>query len=265
MQPVHSPPKAIIRDRKAHDSVRGSRHRVHRETHNVLSHERDPRSERREEAPPRDLFLTEKSYRAYGLLGVSQANPIPDPYERDYERERHRNLDPPIYRKDERDYERERHDNHHIDRPIYRTDERDYERERHHQLEPPIYRKDVDPLRFNEDERQTYYRGAASDRPDDPYHPYRYGASPRDPYLPPVRREEIPSRSYLVGGGPLIGSDNLRRGEPVADGRLYSTHSAANALSEYNRMQRYHGEELEATTVPVSSRYSFAGPSYSLR
>ncbi|CAI8595950.1 unnamed protein product [Vicia faba] len=265
MQPARSPPKAIIRDREAHDSVRGSRPRVHRETHNVLSHERNPRSERREEAPPRDLFLTEKSYRAYGLLGVSQANPVPDPYERGYERERHRNLDPPIYRKDERDYERERHDNHHMDRPIYRTDERDYERERHHQLEPPIYRKDVDPLRFNEDERQTYYRGTAPDRADDPYHPYRYGASPRDPYLPPVRREEIPSRSYLVGGGALIGNDNLRRGEPVADGRLYSTHSAANALSEYNRMQRYHGEELEATTVPVSSRYSFAGPSYSLR
>ncbi|WJX36613.1 hypothetical protein P8452_24472 [Trifolium repens] len=263
-QPVHSPPKAKIRDREARDGVRGSRPRVHREIPNMLPYERDSRIERREEALPRDLFLTEKSYRAYGLLGVSQANPILDPYERDYERERHHNLDHPIYRKDDRDYERERRDNHHMDHPIYRKDERDYERERHHHLEPPIYRNDApshgaDRLRFHEDEHQTYYRSAVSDRVDDPYHPYRYGASPRDPYLPPVSREEIPSRSYLVG------TDNLRRGEPVADSRLYSTHSAANALSEYNRMQRYHGAELEATTVPVSSRYSFAGPSYSLR
>ncbi|CAJ2638737.1 unnamed protein product [Trifolium pratense] len=264
VQPVRSPPKAKIRDREARDDVRGSRPRVHREIPNMLPYERDSRIERREEAPPRDLFLTEKSYRAYGLLGVSQANPVLDPYERDYERERRHNLDHPIYRTDERDYERERRDNHHMDHPIYRKDERDYERERHHHLEPRIYRNDApshgaDRLRFNEDEHQAYYRSAVSDRVDDPYHPYRYGASPLDPYLPPVNREEIPSRSYLVG------TDNLRRGEPVADSRLYSTHSAANALSEYNRMQRYHGAELETTTVPVSSRYSFAGPSYSLR
>jgi len=263
MKPVRSAPKAITRDRETRDGGRGSRSHLNREIPNVLSHERDRRSERREEAP-RDLFLTEKSYRAYGLLGVSQANPMPDPYEREYERERHHNLDHSIYRKDERGYERERH--HHLDHPIYRTDERDYERERHQHLEAPIYRNDApsrgaDPLRFNEDERQTYYRDAASDRADDPYHRYRYGASPRDPYLPSVSREEIPSRSYLVGGR----TDNLQRGETIADGRLYSTHSAANALSEYNRMQRYHGAELETTTIPVSSRYSFAGPSYSLR
>lgn len=264
MQPVRSPPKAIIRDREVHDGVRRSRSHLHREIPNALSHERDRRIERREEAPPRDLFLTEKSYRAYGLLGVSQANAIPDPYERDYERERHHNLDHPIYRSDERDYERERH--HQLDHPIYRKDDRDYERERHHHLEHPIYRKDVpshgaDPLHFNEDERQTNYRGVISDHADDHYHTYRYGASPRDPYLPPMSREEIPSRSYLAGGR----TDNLRRGDTVAGSRLYSTYSAADALSEYNRMQHYHGTELETTTVPVSSRYSFAGPSYSLR
>lgn len=263
VKPVRSAPKAKTRDRETRDGGRGSRSHLHREIPNVLSHERGRRSEQREEAP-RDLFLTEKSYRAYGLLGVSQANPIPDPYEREHERERHHNLDHSIYRKDKRDYERERH--HHLDHPIYRTDERDYERERHQHLEAPIYRNDApsrgaDPLRFIEDERQTYYRDAASDRADDPYHRYRYGASPRDPYLPSVSREERPSRSYLVGGR----TENLRRGETTADGRLYSTHSAANALSEYNRMQRYHGAELETTTIPVSSRYSFAGPSYSIR
>lgn len=78
-----------------------------------------------------------------------------------------------------------------------------------------------------------------------------------------MSREEISSSSYLAGGRSLIGSDILQRREAVQD-RLYSTYSAADALSEYNRMQHYQ-ESLKATAVPVSSRYSFAGPSYSLR
>jgi len=61
----------------------------------------------------------------------------------------------------------------------------------------------------------------------------------------------------------LIQCDSLQKREAVQD-RLYSTHSAADALSEDNQMQHYQ-DSLEATTVPVSSRYSFSGPSYSLR
>jgi len=217
MQPVRSPPKATIRDRKALDDVRGSWSHLHRE------------GDQRQEDIRRDLFLTEKSYRAYGLQG-DRRNGIPpsalDPYERDYERDHL----------------------HHVD-PLYRTI-------------VPSHRESLhaNHRHLNEREHQTYLRGGISEHADDPYDPYHRGASPRDPYLPP--REEISSGSYL-GGRTLIQSDSLRRREAVQD-RLYSTYSAADALSEYNRMQHYQ-ESLEASAVPVSSRYSFAGPSYSLR
>ncbi|KAK7256265.1 hypothetical protein RIF29_29706 [Crotalaria pallida] len=268
LQPSNSPPRAIIRDREAPDDVWGSRSHSdrdraardpytnskdphsHREraardpytnrnlnSYNVLSHEWDPRTERHDEIP-RDLFLTEKSYRTYGLQGdrrivpsASQMIPIPEPYERDYEREHL----------------------HHLD-PIYRTN-----------APAHVESRRADPLHLNESDHQTYVRGAIPDHIEDSYRSYRYGASPRDPYLP--SREEISTGSYLVGGRTLIGTDNLQRREPVQE-RLYSTYSAADALAEYNRMQHgqhYPGERLEATSVPVSSRYSFAGPSYSLR
>ncbi|KAL2337262.1 hypothetical protein Fmac_011708 [Flemingia macrophylla] len=227
LQPVHSLSKAIIHDRDALDGVRGSWSHLHRD--------RDTQIELQGEIP-RDLFLTEKSYRAYGLQGdrrnripASQVNPMPDPYERDYEREHLHPVDP-LYRKN-----------------------------------VPAYRENLhaDPHHLNERELQAYLRGGISEDADDPYHPYHYGASPRDPYLPPRSREEISSRSYLAGGRTLIGGDTSQRREAAQD-RLFSTYSAADALSEYNRMHRYQ-ESLEATAVPVSSRYSFAGPSYSLR
>ncbi|KAK7271520.1 hypothetical protein RJT34_27488 [Clitoria ternatea] len=234
LQPVHAPPKVTTHDRDAPDGVRGSWSHLHRERPAVEPHERDTRIERREEIPT-DLFLTEKSYRAYGLQGGRrnvtppvQYNPLLDPFERDYEREHIQHLDPP-YRQ---------HNPAHVES------------------------LHADPLLLNEREHQTYLSGRVSEHVDDPYHAYRYGASPRDQYLPPLSREEITSSSYLVGGRTLIGNDNLQRREAVQD-RLYSTYSAADALSEYNRMQHHHGENSEA--LPVSSRYSFAGPSYSLR
>ncbi|KAL2324060.1 hypothetical protein Fmac_023118 [Flemingia macrophylla] len=224
LQPVHSPSKAIIHDRDALDGVR--------ESWSYLHMDRDPQIERQEKIP-HDLFHTEKSYRAYGLQGdrrnlipASQVNPMPDPYERDYERE---HLHPvyPFHLKNVPTYRENLHTNHHL----------------------------------NEREHQAYLRGGISGHADDPYHPYLYGDSPRDPYLPPRSREEI-SRSYLAGGRTLIVGDTLQRREAVQD-RLYSTYSAADALNEYSRLQHYQ-ESLEATAVPVSSRYSFAGPSYSL-
>lgn len=227
LQPARSPPKAIIHDRNARGDVRGSWSHLHRKG--------DPLTERQEEVS-RDLFLTEKSYRAYGLHGdrrnvipASDVNPTLDPYERDYERDRDHL--------------------HHVD-PLYRTI-------------VPSHRESLHLNRrhLNESEHQTYLRGGISEHADDPYNPYHPGGSPRDPYFPP--REEIPSGSYLAGGRTLIQSDSLQRREAVQD-RLYSTYSAADALSEYNRMQHYQ-DSLEATAVPVSSRYSFAGPSYSLR
>ncbi|RDX98792.1 hypothetical protein CR513_18240, partial [Mucuna pruriens] len=217
LQPVLSPPK---HNRDAPDGVRASWSHLHRERpaadpYNVLPHERDPQIE------PRDLFLTEKSYRAYGLQG-DRRNVLPASQVNPYDREHL----------------------HHVD---------------------PLYRKNIpshrESLHLNESDQQTYLHGGISEHADDPYHPYRYGASPRDPYLATMSREEISSSSYLGGGQrTLHGSDNLQRREPVRE-RLYSTYSAADALSEYNRMQHYQ-ESLEATAVPVSSRYSFAGPSY---
>lgn len=218
LQPVCSPPKATFRDRGLWSHLR---------------REGDPLIERQEEIP-RDLFLTEKSYRAYGLQGdqrnvipSSQVNPTRDPYERDYERD-HR---------------------HHVD-PLYSTIAPSHRESLH-----------VNHRHLNESEHQTYLHGGISEHADDPYDPYHYGASPRDPCFSP--REEISSGSYLAGGRTLIQSESLQRREPVQD-RLYSTYSAADALSEYNRMQHYQ-DSLEASAVPVSSRYSFAGPSYSLR
>ncbi|KAK8468340.1 hypothetical protein PHAVU_006G019411 [Phaseolus vulgaris] len=225
LQPVCSPPKATFRDRKTLDDVRGLWSHLHREG--------DPLIERQEEIP-RDLFLTEKSYRAYGLQGdrrnvipSSQVNPTRDPYERDYERE-HR---------------------HHVD-PLYSTIAPSHRESLH-----------VNNRHLNESEHQTNLHGGISEHADDPYDPYHYGASPRDPCFSP--REEISSGSYLAGGRTLIQSESLQRREAVQD-RLHSTYSAADALSEYNRMQHYQ-DSLEASAVPVSSRYSFAGPSYSLR
>ncbi|QHO04731.1 hypothetical protein HN51_060632 [Arachis hypogaea] len=235
LQPVRSPPKARIRD--VDDRDVGRVYHRHRESaagdpytisnmnrYNVLPHERDSRVERREEIP-RDLFLTEKSYRAYGLQGdvrsvasASLVNPILEPpYKRDYERD--------------------------------------------HLHPDPIYIENV-PSRVED----PYFRSAISDRKEDPYYAYRYGGSPRDPYLPPLGREDIPRSSYVVGGRTLIGTgtDDLQRRETVHD-RHYSTYSAADALSEYDRMQQYRRENLESASVPVSSRYSFAGTSYSLR
>lgn len=133
-----------------------------------------------------------------------------------------------------------------------------------HHTRDPIYRSNVlahAPVHVQSrhmDPHENYYRGAVSDHVRDPHYEYRYGASPRDVY---VSREDITSSSYLVGGRPVVGTDNLQRREIVPD-RLYSVYSAADALPDYHRMQPYHGDRLEGSPARVSARYSFAGPSY---
>ncbi|XP_058722162.1 uncharacterized protein LOC131593612 [Vicia villosa] len=152
--------------------------------------------------------------------------------------------------------------------PIREPYERDYE---HRPPEPryvPAHVESLrrDPIYLNDREQQSYTR-VVSDRINDPYD-YRYGASsPRDAYLPPLRREAPLIRediSYLVGGRAFAGTDNLRRREIVED-RHYSIYSAADALPDYRPMQPYRGDKLEASPLRVSARYSFAGPSYSRR
>jgi hypothetical protein len=226
----------------------------------LLSHERDQLTARRDvtsiprEEIPRDLFLTEREYRTYGLQGERT------------------NLNPPSQYL-----------------PTLETYQKDYERE--HLLRQPdhIYRDAVpahretlysDHLYFNEKDYQNYGLGARRELPtaapvtsattalgsytSDPYYAYRYGASSGDPYLPPVRREEVPSSSYSVGGTYPVETAHLRRIETDQLDRLYATY-AADALPRYNQTQHHQGAQPEAASVPVSSRYSFAGPSFSYR
>ncbi|KAK4264525.1 hypothetical protein QN277_025687 [Acacia crassicarpa] len=271
MRSARSPPKLIVQGREVHDVARGSRPHSHRDrpareyyanshlnSYNVLPDERDRRIERREEAPRRierreeaprwiehrekarrDLFLTEREYRTYGLQGdksvispLSHVNPRLDPYERDYERDHHQRLSP-IYQ-----------DNLHVHAETLR-------------LDPPY---------LDETKYQAYSRGARHEYANDPYqHAYHHSTSSRDSYIPPpLSREEIPSSSYFAGERTLVRTDeDLRRRETVQD-RRYSTY-AAEALSEYNKTQHYNGARPDNAPAPVSSRYSFAGPSYSYR
>ncbi|XP_061339612.1 uncharacterized protein LOC133286237 [Gastrolobium bilobum] len=190
VQPIHSPPKAMIREREAPEGIRGSWPHLHRER-------------------------------------VTGTYAIPEPYEGDYE---HHRLD-----------------------PGYRGN-----------VPAHIESLQTDPLYLDDSGHKNYFRGAISDHIKDPHYAYRYGASPRDTYLTPLSREHISSSSYLVGERPFVRNDNLPRREIVQD-RVYSIYSAADPLSDYDRMQPYHGDKLEASHAPVSRRYSFAGPSFSRR
>ncbi|KAK7348786.1 hypothetical protein VNO80_23464 [Phaseolus coccineus] len=87
----------------------------------------------------------------------------------------------------------------------------------------------------------------------DPYHVYHHGVSPRDAYLGPLSREE---NSYLNRRRHFVGTDNLPMREAERD-RHYPIYDAPDALSDRHQLRPYHGDRL-----PVSSRYSFAGPSF---
>ncbi|KAK9293245.1 hypothetical protein L1049_021236 [Liquidambar formosana] len=208
---------------------------------------------------PRESFMTEKEYRTYGLRGERQnlmtprhIAPTLEPYQRDREREyllRH-----PV--------------------PIYGDT-------------PPSQIESVrrDPILLNEKEYRTYGLGvrqelqspippatastasALDSYPKDSYYAYNYSASSADPYPRSLRREEASSGSYSLGGRRetyLSESDHLRRRETDQVERLYSTY-ASNALSDYNQRDNYQGTRPEPALPPVSSRYSFAGPSSTYR
>ncbi|XP_027358578.1 uncharacterized protein LOC113867443 isoform X2 [Abrus precatorius] len=208
VQPIHSPPKAIIRERESPDDVRGSWPHSRRESYHVQSHVRDHQLGRQEDIT-HDLFLMEKNYRAYGLRG--------DSYKGEYEHRRN--------------------------------------------VPARVESMHTDPLYLSDSRHQNYFHDTISHNVKDPYYVHSYGASPRDAYL---RREEISSSSYLVGERPFVGTNNLLRRETVQD-RRYSIYSAADALSDYNPMRPCNGDKLESSLGPVSSRYSFASPSFSRR
>ncbi|KAK1581834.1 hypothetical protein Q3G72_009465 [Acer saccharum] len=226
-----------------------------------LSHERDhrysyekDRSSHREDNR-RDLYLSEKEYRTYGLQGergnlttTHHIAPL-DPYHTRHEIAHQLPLRHP--------------------EPLYRDP-------------VPASRDSIpaDPHYLTEREYQTYHVGArhelrsavspvtasiagATPTSDSYFRDrfstyYNYGAAPVDPYLPPSRREEVVLGSYSIGGRRetlRVDTDHLRRRETEPADRFYSAY-ASNALSDYNQL---------AAAAPVSSRYSFAGPSLSYR
>lgn len=85
----------------------------------------------------------------------------------------------------------------------------------------------------------------------------------RDPYPPPPRREEARTGSYVLSGRaepPYLGETYpLRMREADNLERIYSTYASDAPL--YDRVHQYQEARPERGQVPVSSLYSFAGPS----
>lgn len=232
--PIHTPPREAYdgpRDSRPHSdleiSVRDPYTHLDARSYAVLSHEREREIAYRElaskhmEEIPRDIYLIEKDYRAYGLQGerrnlTTQHHIAPStvPYMRDYDRVQLLRQTDPLYRETV---------------PLSREITR------------------ADPLYLTEGLYRTYELGASRQVPPivpaatastsvtslDPYasYPYHYGATSAEAYLPPLRTNT----------------------------------DAYGADADHNRMHRYQADQPEGTSMPVSSRYSFASPSVSYR
>ncbi|XP_050383986.1 uncharacterized protein LOC126800639 [Argentina anserina] len=277
----------------------------------LVAHERekhaayhDVGSARREEIP-RNLYLSEKEYRVYGLQGERRnlatrpISPVVEVQQRNYEGD-HLVRQPNLYRE-----AAPAHRETVLSDPLYLNDQEysAYTVGARHELQPAISVSTVD----------LYAR--------DPYHSTYsyYGASSLDKYAAPQRREEFPlgyfagarRESYLVENDPL-----QRRAPDHVERSLYSTHAAAaiddrlerslysgHAAADDRLERRYSAQAtvvgdhigrslysaqaatavddhlgrslysardataLDAVTqpAPVSSRYAFAGASYSYR
>ncbi|KAF8394495.1 hypothetical protein HHK36_020704 [Tetracentron sinense] len=216
------------------------------------------------DAFPRDpLFLSEKEYQTYGL-GREQHTSNPPIIARILP-----NLDP--YQKD--------HGMEQLLRYTAPTASMQNEAIRN------------DPLFLSEKEYRAYGLGIGRDLPTsappatapiastlvyprDPYYPHQYGTPSLDSSSLLPRGEAASSKSYphvtrreayvTDSHYPARGAtEHSQRTEPEESERLYSVY-ASNALSDYN--QRHHlGGRPELTSAPVSSRYSFGGPSLSYR
>ncbi|KAM5561389.1 hypothetical protein ABKV19_022141 [Rosa sericea] len=324
--PTRSPLRADNRDRETRGREREVLPLSHRDAHArdpypngnarsypALAHEREQHA-RREEIP-RDLYLSEKEYRAYGLQG-ERRNLAPRPVS-------------PAVEVQHRDYERD----HFVRQPnLYRE-------------AASVHRETVpsDPLYLNEKEYPAYTVGARHELPPataaaavdlyarDPYYSNYsyYGASSLDQYTAPHRREEVPLGSYLAGArresylvendpmqrrapdhverslysahaaaaiddrlerssysGRAAGDDRLERslysaraaGDDRLERSLYSARAAtagddrlgrslysARAATALDAVAPYQVTKPEALRTPVSSRYAFAGASYSYR
>lgn len=214
-------------------------------TYQVLSHERsqnvayqDVATMRREEIP-RNFFLTEKEYQTYGLLGERSRSchshftaPPLDPYYRDYERghlPRHQNVN-------HREVVPAQIETLHAD---------------------TIYRDNKEYLAYNLADRPSAIALDAYSK--DPY----YGYYQSNSSMASQRRGEVSSSYYTTHGRretyPLESDHSQRRGADQLDG-LYSSYDVDPLHGD---RRRYQAANPEPIPMPVSSRYSFAGPSYS--
>ncbi|XP_038890152.1 uncharacterized protein LOC120079814 [Benincasa hispida] len=239
--PVRSHSEVPIRDRNVHGEkdvrIRNSKSKGDARKYHLSSHGRD---RHREEAPrhreevPRDLYLSEKDYRTYGLRAERRnLDPVPQPsletYRRDHDRDYQLRQLEPRYRDDVSTHaQREIVRADHVyfngkDYPVYSIDSR-------HQVSPP----------------RAIPASGLERAPYDSIYTRQYGLSSIDPFLLSSRREEAAPPTYSRS----YGADT----EPMRH--------AAGALSHYNQV---HHKDMEKDTMPVSSRYSFAGPSFSYR
>lgn len=239
---VRSHAEVPIRDRNVHGEakdirVRNSKSKGDARKYHLSSHGRGRHQEeapRHREEVPRDLYLSEKDYRTYGLRSERRnldpvSRPSLETYSRDHDRDYQlRHLEPRYSDDVSTHAQREIVRADHVyfngkDYPVYGIDSR-------HQISPPR------AISASGLERNTY----------DSIYTRQYGLPSIDPYLLPSRREEAApptySRSYLADTEPM--------------------RHAAGALSHYTQA---HHKEVENDTMPVSSRYSFAGPSFSYR
>ncbi|KAE8651574.1 hypothetical protein Csa_023448 [Cucumis sativus] len=240
--PVLSHVEVPIRDRNVYGKAKDIRIRNSkskddaRKKYHLSSHGRDRQREeapRRREEVPRDLYLSERDYRTYGLRAERRnLDPVSrsslETYRRDHDRDYPLKHLEPRYRDDVSTHaQREIVHSDQVyfngkDYPVYSIDSR-------HQISPRR------PISASGTEHNAY---------DSIYS--RYGLSSIDPYLLSSRREEAApptySRSYLADTEPM--------------------RHAAGSLSHYNQV---HYKDVEKDTMPVSSLYSFAGPSFSYR
>uniref|UniRef100_A0A5B6ZHN0 DCD domain-containing protein n=1 Tax=Davidia involucrata TaxID=16924 RepID=A0A5B6ZHN0_DAVIN len=213
---------------------------------------------------PNPLFLTEKEYRSYGLrqerhILTTPVSPTLDPYSTDQEREQllmnHASIngDAALVRN-----ESIRSDPFFLSEKDYRAYGLKVQRELPASMTPTI-------------ETTT----TAFDKyPRDPYDPYDYDtASLVDRYLSMPSMVAAPSESYsltaresYINNSNHMESNTKNYSERVVpdEQRLYSTYGS-NVQSDYNLKYHQLGGEPEFTYAPVSSQYSFGGPSVSYR
>ncbi|XP_057978627.1 uncharacterized protein LOC131165027 [Malania oleifera] len=282
----------IVKDKGDYEGARESLPHLHRERHArdaysdtrsyaVLPHERDQRVPYKEVVAagktegPRDAYLTEKEYRTYGLHR-ERHHPTPprrtaalEPYQRNHEGEHLLRHAPPIYSETGTGHrEPVRHN------PLFLKEEeyRVYGLGARQELPPSNptataafssyvtydgreLTSPVTPARGTVSAIGSYRR--------DPYYAREFGGASADMYSRPPGREEVVSGSYSLSGRreSYLNEDNDSRRREIDETERYSRY-ASDALTVYNRGHYYQGGRSETGVAPVSSRYSFAGPSH---